>query len=83
MRRREQVYTVIAPVATAWKLRDGERLDGSYAQSLQARKLSNQAVKGAAGGSGADVALIDHQALRAYPMPASVVPFEGVWVHHG
>jgi hypothetical protein len=61
--RSEQVHAVVAPVARAGKLSDGERLDGRDPQTHEAWQRGDEAVERALGCNGADVALIDDQAL--------------------
>ena len=77
---REQIDAVIAPVALARELGHRQWLDRVDAERCDARQLSDQAIESALGRGGANVDLIDDQALDAPALPTLGTPAKGVRV---
>jgi hypothetical protein len=77
---REEIDTIVAPVAVPGALGHRHELDGGNAKCFQLLKLTNQRGECAFRSHGADVKFVDHQALAIEPTPFAVAPVEGVGI---
>jgi len=82
MLHRENVRSVVSPVAIAWKLPDRHDFNRGYSQFNQVAKARDGCLEGSPAGEGADMDFVENKVRHARRSKYPLAPAVGSVVHH-